>query len=244
MADTIDVPGLGATKKTTLYAVGVGAVLVVGVVYYRSKKQAAAAQAASVTQAGTNATDPATGYPYGSPEDAAALSTQASYYQANQGGYGDGYSGGSPGTGSGSTGFVSNAAWAQAYEQYAVNNVQANATTVAAALGKYLTGQPLSADQLNIVEQAIAFEGLPPIAGTNGYPPSYQLQQTPTPTPSTIPDGYYAINAQGGIVYHVKGNKVWHVTKSTWQRLNPKPGVIEVDSGWLQRIGIPFMGDE
>lgn len=242
MTDTVNLPGVGSTKKTTVYAVSAGAVLLIAVVYYRSKKQAAAAQAASVAQAGTNETDPATGYPYGSPEDAAALSTQASYYQAT-GGYGGNGGGGSAGTGTG-TGFVSNAAWAQAYEEYAVNHTQANATTVAAALGKYLTGQPLNQDQLNIVEQAIAFEGLPPISGTNGYPPSYQLQQSPTSSGNTVADGYYAINSQGGIVYHVKGNKVWHVTKATWLRLNPKPGVIEVNSGWLQSIGIPFMGDE
>lgn len=182
MTEDVTIPGFGHTKKTTLYAVGVGAVLVIGVAYYRSKKSAAAAQAASVAQAGSNATDPATGYPYGSPEDAAALATQTSYYQAT-GGYGGdgGYYGGSPSP-AGNTGFVSNAAWAQAYEEYAVNNIQSDSTTVAAALGKYLTGQPLSQDQLNIVEQAIAFEGYPPVAGSNGYPPSYHLQPSgPTP---------------------------------------------------------------
>lgn len=183
MAETgIDIPGLGHTKKSTLYAVGIGAVLIVGVVYYRSKKTAAA-QAASVAAAGSNTIDPATGYPYGSPEDAAALATQTSYYQSGNGAYGGGYSGGSPGTGTG-TGFVSNAAWAQAYEQYAVNNIQSDANTVAAALGKYLTGQPLTQGQLDVVEQAIAFEGLPPVAGPNGYPPSYQLQHITTPPPT------------------------------------------------------------
>jgi hypothetical protein len=179
MADSdIQIPGLGHTKKSTLYAVGVGVILVFGVAYYRSKKSAAA-QAASVASAGTNQTDPATGYPYGSPEDAAALATQANYYQSTGSGGGGSY-GGSPSPSQG-TGFVSNAAWAQAYEQYAVNNIQSDSNTVAAALGKYLTGQPLTPDQLNVVEQAIAFEGLPPISGTNGYPPSYQLQQS-TPT--------------------------------------------------------------
>lgn len=244
MADTIHLPGMGETKKSTAYMIGAGLVVVGGIAYYRSKKTAAAAQAASVAQAGGTTTDPATGYPYGSAEDAAALAAQSNYNTgAGYGGYAGGgypYSGGQPGTVQ--TGFTSNAAWAQAYEEYAVNNIQSSSTVVAAALGKYLTGQPLTPDQLSIVEQAIAFEGPPPVAGTNGYPPSYQLQQGTTP--QTIADGYYGIPAQGGIIYHVKGNKVWHVTKSTWQRLNPKPGVIEVNSGWLQGTGIPFMGDE
>ena len=179
MAETINVPGLGSTKKTTAYAIGGGFLLVIGIVYYR-KKQASSVQAASVAQAGTDTIDPATGYPYGSPEDAAALSTQSSYYQDTSGGYGGGY-GGSPSPSQG-TGFVSNAAWAQAYEEYAVNNIQSDSTIVAAALGKYLTGQPLSQDQLNIVEQATAFEGLPPQAGVNGYPPSYNLASVSPPT--------------------------------------------------------------
>lgn len=187
MADTISIPGIGNTKKKTVYAVGIGIVLVGAAVYYRNKQSAAAAQAASVAQAGTDTTDPATGYPYGSPEDAAALNTQAGYYQSVDGSAG-GYYGGSPSPGQG-TGFISNAAWAQAYEEYAVNNIQSDSTTVAAALGKYLTGQPLTQDQLNIVEQAIAFEGLPPIAGTNGYPPSYNLGTTAPPTVPTQSTG-------------------------------------------------------
>jgi hypothetical protein len=32
----------------------------------------------------------------------------------------------------------------------------------------------LTADQVSIVQQAIAFEGYPPQSGPNGYPPSYQ----------------------------------------------------------------------
>lgn len=177
MAETIHLPGMGETKKTTVYMIGAGLVLVGGIAYYRSKKTAAAAaQAASVAQAGGTTTDPATGYPYGSAEDAAALAAQANYNTGSgYAGYGYGnqypYSGGQPGTSQ--TGFTDNASWAQAFETYATENLNANAAVVGNALGKYLTGQPLTSDQISVVEQAIAFEGYPPQAGTNGFPPSY-----------------------------------------------------------------------
>lgn len=170
MADTINVPGMGETKKTTVYIMVGGLFLISGVVYYRNKKNAAAN--ASIAQAGSSTTDPATGYPYGSAEDAAALAAQANY-NSGVGGGSYPYSTSTPGTIQ--TGFTSNAAWAQAYESYATQNLNADASVVAAALGKYLTGQPLTSDQLSVVEQAIAFQGIPPQSGANGYPPSYNL---------------------------------------------------------------------
>ena len=47
------------------------------------------------------------------------------------------------------------------------------ADAIAAALGKYLLGQPLTPDQITTVQQAIASEGFPPVAGLNGNPPGY-----------------------------------------------------------------------
>ncbi len=194
MPDTVHVPGMGETKKSTVYIVAGGFVLVAGIAYYRSKKTAAA-NAASVAQAGATTTDPATGYPYGSAEDAAALAAQAGYNDGTGYGYGYGgsypYSTSTPGTIQ--TGFTSNAAWAQAYESYATQNLNADAATVAAALGKYLTGQSLTNDQLSVVEQAIAFQGIPPQSGANGYPPSYNL----IPNGGTPPAGGGPVSTTG-----------------------------------------------
>jgi hypothetical protein len=192
--NTVTLPGVGSIPKKSMY-IGVGVVIfIIGIAWYRSKKSASTAAAASVAAAGSTTTDPATGFPYGSPEDAAALAAQAQYQ--SPGGAGYGYGGNTPGTTniSQGTGFQSNAQWAQAVEDYLVNTAgtgdSAYMSVVGNAIGKYLTGQALSPDQVNIVEQGIAFEGSPPVAGTNGYPPSFRTSQTgPTPPSGTPTPG-------------------------------------------------------
>lgn len=185
--------------KQTLF-IGAGAAGLLGVAMYRYKKQqaatnATAAAAAAAVAPGTGAgssdgTDPATGFPYGSTEDAAALTSQGQYVDPSMyGGYGAGdlsyAAGGVTYTGSvvPAAGFSSNAQWSQAAEQYMVGN-GGDANAIGNALGKYLTGNALTPDQQTLVEQAIAFEGYPPVAGTNGFPPSIQTAQTGTTTPT------------------------------------------------------------
>lgn len=172
------IPGIGKVSKNEWYLFGGAAVVVVGIAWYRHSKNKAAATAAASNATNASADpnlDPATGYDYGTPQDTAALA----------GGYGySGYGGGGGYYGSGvpanTTPQIStNAQWAQAYEEYAISNQLGDATTVAAALGKYLTGQQLTTDQVNIVEQAIAFVGQPPQAGTNGFPPSFHTTSAP-----------------------------------------------------------------
>lgn len=188
MADTIKLFGQNVPKTAAI--AGGGIVLVGGVYYYRKNKTASAAQA-SVATAGASEIDPATGYAYGSPEDAAALSTQNGYASpgglAAGGGYGfTGYAGGSGGGvfGTGSPGsFVSNAEWAQYVEAYQENNLGSDPVTVGNAVGKYLTGQPLTADQVGIVQSCIAIGNYPPVSGPNGNPPSYVTANTGTTTP-------------------------------------------------------------
>src|SRR5712691_11121348 len=184
MPDTIKVFGSNLPKPIVFSGAGLG--LVGGIYYYRKNKSKQAQQAA-IDQAGGSSTDPATGSPYGSPEDAAALSAQSNYQMPATGGYGfTGYAGGSgSGTfGSGAPGsFNSNAEWAQYVEQYEINNMGADAPTVGNAIGKYLTGQPLSTDQVGIVQSAIAIANYPPVSGPNGNPPSYVTSNTSTTTP-------------------------------------------------------------
>jgi hypothetical protein len=86
-------------------------------------------------------------------------------------GIGEGYGVGSP-TPPPTQLATTNAAWAQAAENYLTETGGYDAGTVAAALGIYITGSTLSAAQQAVVEAAIAFEGYPPNPGASGYPPA------------------------------------------------------------------------
>lgn len=195
MADTVDILGKSVPKKTA-YIVGGGAALVVAYALYKRHQNAANATAAANTSA-TGGTadnpgniDPATGYVSGSAEDVAALAAQG-------GGYGLGYGigGGIAGGGNVNTnvspnpagGYTSNSQWAQAAEAYITGGSGGGGPTdaVGNALGKYLTGGELTPDQQSIVNQAIAFQGYPPVSGPNGYPPAMRTAPTPTPAAQT-----------------------------------------------------------
>jgi hypothetical protein len=180
MAETVTIAGHKVSKWLAYGGAAAAGLLLI--VWYRNKQASAASAAASSTDASSTDTgtaqgiDPATGYPYGSPEDQAALQAMGSGYGAGYGGdgygdYGGGTSGPLPGPGGG--GFTTNAEWAQAAEQYLGST---GSDAIGAALGKYLAGVPISQDQATIVEQAIAVEGNPPVSGPNGMPPSFKLQ--------------------------------------------------------------------
>ena len=87
---------------------------------------------------------------------------------------------------------LTNAQWAASAEAYLTQTAGYDATTVAAALGKYLTGGALTSDQAAIVAAALAFENQPPVAGANGMPPAVNVGaaggQTGT-TPAKPPTG-------------------------------------------------------
>jgi PASTA domain-containing protein len=184
---TLNVGGIKVEKKTAaIVVIGVGGIFLIG--WYRNK-QAAKQQQASVDQAGQSQMDPSTGFPYGSAEDAAALQAQLNYsnpYAYNSSSYAGGqvigYTGsGSPVYGPGNTGsFTSNAQWSQYVESYLEQNEGADPTTVGNAIGKYITGQPLTADMIQVVQNAIAIGGYPPVAGPNGNPPNYVTANQPT----------------------------------------------------------------
>jgi hypothetical protein len=187
--ETVTLPGGLHVKKNVAITVGIASVAVGGYFYYRQRK---ASQAAAASATDPNAqTDPQTGFAYGSPQDQAALAgmSGATLGQSNtgasfQGGqvigydqYGNPiYGQGQPGSGMPGA-FVSNAQWTQAAEALMGSN---GADAIAAALGKYLLGQPLTVDQVTSVQQAIAAEGYPPVAGVNGNPPGYQTAQPPS----------------------------------------------------------------
>lgn len=187
--------GFKSLSKNQKIGIGVGAAALLGFTLYRysqqqKQSQAAAAAAAAAQAPGTGAgtsdnIDPATGFPYGSAEDAAALTSMAGYNSPIAGlGASDTsylYGGGAYPAGTGGIGgYTSNAAWSQAAESYLVNTTGADPNTVGNALGKYITGGPVTSDQVAIINQAIAFVGYPPVAGPNGFPPSIQTGTTPT----------------------------------------------------------------
>jgi hypothetical protein len=178
---TLNTP-LGKVPKKGAVIVGVGGAAVLGIVWYRSKQQAASSTDANAT--GNSDIDPATGFPYGSPEDQAAQSQ----IQASSGGYGPLYNYGLGGGGGynptpqGPGSYTSNAQWAQAAEDYLVNTIGEHASDVGNALGKYITGQAVTSDQKAFIEQAIAFAGAVPVPAGDGFPPSIRDVPQPPPT--------------------------------------------------------------
>jgi hypothetical protein len=181
---TVKTP-FGTASKKTVALIGGGGLLVVGVVWYRTKKAGgSSATSGTSSSTATDNIDPATGYAYGSPEDQAALASQSSGYPAYGGGYGYGGGSGIPPSqngqgiaGEGPGGFTSNANWAQYAEEYLANTVGADPIVVGNALGKYITGQAVTAEQAQVIDQAIAFAGYPPVAGPNNHPPAINISQ-------------------------------------------------------------------
>ena len=207
MADTVNLFGSQVKKG---YVIAGGAVIVIAVGYGWWKNKQQAAQTGSSTPANTaaastpapsyaaggdpyppdgttgntadpNSTDPASGQTYGDEGQFAS-----GYGALGYGSY-DGYGGGAyypPGVTGSQVTYTSNAQWAQAAEQYLTGTPGANANTVAAALGKYLTGQPVTSDQAAVIDQAIGFTGYPPVQGPDGYPPNIQTAAAGSPPPS------------------------------------------------------------
>jgi hypothetical protein len=179
MNGTVQVPGIGPVKKTTALAGGAVVTGLVVIMYVRSRSTKN--DAASVVD--PNAINPVTGYPFGSPQDTAALAAlNAGSPPVIGSGGGDGVPD-APDIGSGGLPvFGSNAAWSQYAENYMTQNQNADAATVGNALGKYITGGSLSQPQSDIVNSAIAIAGYPPVHGPAGFPPSMHIQAS-APTP-------------------------------------------------------------
>lgn len=188
MSETVDIPGVGATKKQYVY-VGVAVVGVLAIMYFRHKS-AAGSSASSTTAVGASAgsdpypsdgttgnpsdpfsVDPATGITYGN-EQAGSSAFGAGVFDAASAGGGSTTSDQSaPGPGT----FTSNAQWSQYAEQYLIQTLGLGAATVGNALGKYITGQAVTAQQESIINDAISIAGYPPVAGTGNYPPSIRV---------------------------------------------------------------------
>jgi hypothetical protein len=176
MASTVKVPLLGQQNKGTVIGVTIGGVTVTAYLIWRKQKKNAALQAATA-----QAAQQASGYGYGTAS--AAYGYGNGYY-----GYGGGSSGSFPAgyygygvplppTGPLPVANTTNAQWAQAAITQLENDGY-DPQSVAAALGAYELGQPVTANQQSIIQAAIAVEGYPPVAGANGHPPAINVQGT------------------------------------------------------------------
>jgi hypothetical protein len=169
------------TKRWMLIG-GIGAAAIVLYMIYKNR------QSSSASSQAAEGIDPATGVPYASEQYSGAYGSTPSRYGYTDPSTGAFISG--VGAGAGSGGYVTapstNASWAQQVEAYLMN-VGYDPVETAAALGKYLTGQPLTSDQAGIVAAAKGFFGAPPQGappqiltppggqtGTSGTPPTTQ----------------------------------------------------------------------
>lgn len=204
---TVTLPGIGKIPKWGVYALVIGGAGVAYLVYrnYESNKASAAAAATATpaptspaaggTAASSVSIDPATGYPYGSPEDTAALASQSAEYGSvgvagsidpstglpygspeDEAALAQMYSGESVVSGygeiptagqpAGETSITTNAQWDQA----ALANLTSlgyNEQAAATALATYLAGMPVNSTQAQMVQVALAETGNPPVGSFN-----------------------------------------------------------------------------
>ena len=188
-------------KPPVAIGLAAGAVFI-GVVVIRARKKAASSTSSATSAAGHTGPTPAPArdpYPAdGSSGDSADPysldpATGQTYGDESYGGSfgGGGFGGGgiySPPSPPAAGNFTSNAQWSQAAEQYLAGN-GGNADTIGNALGKYITGSTVTEAQQTVIESAIAFEGYPPVSGSDGFPPSIRLHHQPTghPVPGPVP---------------------------------------------------------
>jgi hypothetical protein len=156
--------------KSAVFTAG-GAAGLLLFLYWRHRQNAAqtapgAAQSAYQPSDGISPAD-ASGTDYGGAYGGGGSGSGGGYYDQ----YGNWVPSGTTGTGTGGPGsFTSNAQWAQ-YAESQLSGI-VNEPTLSAALGKYLTGQPMTPDQKSLADQAIAIAGYPPVSGPGGFPPA------------------------------------------------------------------------
>jgi hypothetical protein len=178
---------LGKNIKGGYIIGGIAGIAGLGYFWYKHKENAAATAATPASNAyGYGNQYGYGGYGYNNPAfNEPYIGGEYGYGGAYGYGIGEGYGVGTPYPPGVPTQLATtNAAWAQAAEQYLSQTGGYDPGTVAAALGIYITGSTLTAAQQAVVEAAIAFEGYPPQPGANGYPPA---MHTTTPGGQTPP---------------------------------------------------------
>jgi hypothetical protein len=208
MADTVDIPVAGKQNKKVVAVVAVGTA---GVIAYIILKKKTSGGSASASNAANTGIDPATGYPYGSSEDEAALAAQSSDTSgsgsdidpatgyaygseqdeealAAQSGSADSIDYGSSAI-TGTTSFTTNSEWAQQCEQVVpplINSTTAQ-SDVAAAIGRFLAGLSLTEEQAQIIQVCESEEGPPPVGTFAIIPAPATTVSSGTPTDVVVP---------------------------------------------------------
>lgn len=121
---------------------------------------------------------------YGNPSDPYSMDTGTGQtYGA------EGYSGSvsSYGTTPAGPPFSTNAEWSQYVLNYFTTNQFGDVAGMTAAIGAYLAGQQVTAQQATYIQDAIAIAGSPPVAGASGFPPSIRQAGSQGGT-VTVPD--------------------------------------------------------
>jgi cytoskeletal protein RodZ len=162
MAETVNVPGLGAVNRDwVIIGVAVpGAYLAWR--WWQSRSAAAAAPAPQLVDPNNPGEDPTVG----ATDQNAPTSTDSTVSVDET----------APGT------ITTNADWTKAAVDY-LSQIGFESTTVATALGAYLDRQPLTGDQQTIVRTAIGAIGPAPVGGP--YPILSSLGNQPPPPTST-----------------------------------------------------------
>lgn len=164
---------------------GVGVAVVGGVLWWRNRSSSSTASSATTAATDPNLIDPATGIPYAD-ETAGSLSGSSGLSGL---GFGFPTSDITGSTLSAGTSFTTNAQWAQAVEA-GLTGLGYDAQAVGSAVGKFLLNQPLTSDQVTIVQTAVAEYGPPPVGtfaiiagGAAPPPPPGGGGTTPPPPP-------------------------------------------------------------
>lgn len=165
MPSDVKVPLIGKMPKGAALAGGLAVVAVGGYLIYKhyTKKTTTAASASGYGY----------GYGYGTQAFGYGYGTQGTYGFGGGGqypyyGYGGQPPGGQPPP------ITTNAQWGAAAEA-AMGSTGTD--QIAAAIGKYLAGAPITQDQALIVQEAMAVVGNPPQAGPAGYPPKMHVSK-------------------------------------------------------------------
>lgn len=167
---------VGKMPRGALLA-GSAAVVVVGgyLIYKHFTKTTTTTPTGTGTNAAAYGYGYGSGYGYGTGGYGYGYGTGYGEYGFGGGGQYGGYYPYGYGTGTtGQTAITTNAQWGQAAEAAMGSSGNDN---IAAAIAKYLAGQPVTQDQELIVQEAMAVVGQPPQAAADGYPPKIKVSK-------------------------------------------------------------------
>lgn len=169
MPNDVNVPIVGKMPRGAALAGGLAVVAVGGYLIYKhfTKTTTTPTPTGAMGYGYSYGYGSALGYGYGSQYGEYGFGGGGSY---PYGPYGYGGGGGNPPP------ITTNAQWGQAAEAAMGSSGNDN---IAAAIAKYLAGQPVTQDQELIVQEAIAVVGNPPQAGPAGYPPKIHVTKGP-----------------------------------------------------------------